>query len=163
MKETSISKKYIQDPVGKKFWPFFKGRDGARTPMQWSTERYSGFSRKTPWLPLCNDFKKRNVLLQDLDQNSILNTYRRIIRLRKEYSCLQLGAISWQKTSSNLICFIRHDTKCCMRISINLSHHPQAMLAPEDPIVYTIGTVSGTYLAPRSAIVQQTPHPHVHS
>ena len=43
----------VRDPVGRRYWPANKGRDGERTPMQW--DGASGFSRGKPWLPMGRD------------------------------------------------------------------------------------------------------------
>ena len=42
----------VQDPVGRSSWPKDKGRDGERTPMQWSDGTNAGFTEGKPWLPL---------------------------------------------------------------------------------------------------------------
>ncbi|MFP4003499.1 MAG: alpha-amylase family glycosyl hydrolase, partial [Alphaproteobacteria bacterium] len=48
----------IRDPVGDLYFPFFKGRDGSRTPMPWQADApNAGFSASTPWLPLAASHK----------------------------------------------------------------------------------------------------------
>jgi alpha-glucosidase len=42
----------IRDPLERRVPAANLGRDGARTPMQWSTKSYAGFSNSEPWLPL---------------------------------------------------------------------------------------------------------------
>jgi len=91
MKNARIPKHKIQDPLGKKFWPFFKGRDRARTPMQWNEEKSGGFSLVEPWLPLNDDFKEKNVENEMINQESLLNLYRNLIKLRKQYIALNAG------------------------------------------------------------------------
>ncbi|MBX9687873.1 MAG: alpha-glucosidase, partial [Candidatus Obscuribacterales bacterium] len=49
----------VQDPIGKLGWPKYKGRDGERTPMQWSASENAGFSKAKPWLPVANSYKIR--------------------------------------------------------------------------------------------------------
>ena len=39
----------------------YLGRDGGRTPMQWSSRRNAGFTEGTPWLPVAPDFRSLNV------------------------------------------------------------------------------------------------------
>jgi len=91
MKNARIPKHKIQDPLGKKFWPFFKGRDRARTPMQWNEKKSGGFSLVEPWLPLNDDFKEKNVENEMINQESLLNLYRNLIKLRKQYIALNAG------------------------------------------------------------------------
>ncbi len=45
-------KEDVKDPIGITGWPKEKGRDGERTPMQWSSEPNAGFTAGTPWLPV---------------------------------------------------------------------------------------------------------------
>ena len=91
MQNGEIEKKDIQDPLGKKFWPIYKGRDKARTPMQWNANINAGFSNNKPWLPLNSDYKLKNVELQDIQIDSVLKVYKNIIKLRKKYSALVYG------------------------------------------------------------------------
>ncbi len=82
MPETALRRRDIVDPPGQRFWPFFKGRDGARTPMPWTPE--GGFTTGTPWLPLGPDVATRNVAVQKADPHSVWNTYRKLLALRRE-------------------------------------------------------------------------------
>jgi len=91
MRNTKIPYRDIQDPLGKRFWPFFKGRDKARTPMQWSPGKYGGFTSGKPWLPVNNDILERNVENHDKDQASIFNVYRSLLKIRKTHLALQQG------------------------------------------------------------------------
>lgn len=92
-----IKMKDLQDSVGKKYWPFYKGRDGERTPMQWNDSEYAGFSKAKPWLPVNHDFIYKNVSLQKNDKTSLLSFYRELIWLRKENSTLSHGDIEFFK------------------------------------------------------------------
>jgi len=91
MRNTKIRYRDILDPIGKRFWPFFTGRDKARTPMQWTSVKHGGFTTGKPWLPVNTDFLKRNVENQEKDQTSLLNLYRVLIKIRKDYIALQQG------------------------------------------------------------------------
>ncbi|RJQ10322.1 MAG: DUF3459 domain-containing protein [Bacillota bacterium] len=91
MKEARVPRHLIQDPVGKRFWPFHPGRDGCRTPMQWTGEPGAGFTGGEPWLPLGPDFEVRNVEAQKADTGSLLSFYRRLIWLRKSLPALTVG------------------------------------------------------------------------
>ena len=59
-------------------------RDSARTPMQWSAERYAGFSEAVPWFYVNDNYTSINVAAQEEDPDSLLNFYRKLIRFRKE-------------------------------------------------------------------------------
>jgi alpha-glucosidase len=90
----SVPKEYIQDPPGKKYWPFYKGRDGTRLPMPWDDSNYGGFSRSTPWLPLFSKYKTVNVAAQVRDQDSLFYTYKQLIQFRKENETLLKGSLT---------------------------------------------------------------------
>jgi len=85
------SKNDIKDPVGKQFWPLYKGRDGCRAPMQWSSKINAGFSQTEPWLPVNKNFPTRNVIRQISDPDSLQNFFKQIINIRKSNPALQHG------------------------------------------------------------------------
>lgn len=91
MRDISVSRSEIQDPLGLHYWPFNKGRDGCRSPMQWSTARYAGFTNGKPWLKAHPNFIKRNVELQKADPKSLLNFYCALLRVRRANPALQQG------------------------------------------------------------------------
>ena len=93
MRNSKIKRRDIRDPLGKLYWPFFKGRDKARTPMQWDSTEHGGFSSVKPWLPVNKDAIFRNVENQKDEEESLLNFYRDLIKLRK--TCLSLQQGSW--------------------------------------------------------------------
>jgi len=83
----------VKDPIGRRGWPKEKGRDGERTPMQWDSGVDAGFSTaKTTWLPVAPSYLTRNVAMEEQDPNSLLNFYKRLIRLRKENEALRSGS-----------------------------------------------------------------------
>lgn len=94
MHNTRIKRGQLRDPLGKKFWPWFFGRDRARTPMQWTGEPMAGFTTGAPWLPLHPAYRKRNVVNQSAEPDSLINFYRKLIQLRGSNEALQRG--SWQ-------------------------------------------------------------------
>ncbi|NWG14984.1 MAG: DUF3459 domain-containing protein [Acidobacteria bacterium] len=91
MREGDIPRAEIQDPPGRRYWPFYKGRDGCRTPMQWDATPGAGFSTSQPWLRLNPDYVQRNVQAQRADPDSLLNFYRRLIELRRKSPALLYG------------------------------------------------------------------------
>ena len=94
MRDIRISRSQIKDPVGKRYWPFFKGRDGCRAPMQWADAPQADFtSSHDPWLPLHPDYRERNVKKQEENPGSLLNLYKRLIQLRQQYSHLISGEL----------------------------------------------------------------------
>ncbi len=91
LQNSRVALKKKQDPLGKRFWPFHRGRDLARGPMVWSTGKGSGFTTGKSWLevtPSANYFSVEN---QELEQDSMLNFYRAMIALRDADPVLQRG------------------------------------------------------------------------
>jgi len=93
MRDIRLKRSQILDPIGRHYWPFFKGRDGCRAPMQWEGNLpYAGFSQFKPWLPLHPDFQERNVAGQSKDGLSLLNFYKQVIALRRAHPELISGS-----------------------------------------------------------------------
>lgn len=67
-------------------------RDNARTPMQWSDERYAGFSESVPWFFVNDNYKEINVKSQENDDNSLLNYYRRLVKFRSRHTVAIYGS-----------------------------------------------------------------------
>jgi maltose alpha-D-glucosyltransferase/alpha-amylase len=89
-------------------------RNGARTPMQWSTEPNAGFTRaRKPILPVIADgvygFEKVNVAAQRRDTNSFLNWTERMIRMRKEVPELGWGNFQVLKVDEPGILALRYE------------------------------------------------------
>ena len=64
---------------------YVKGRDNARTPMQWDDTENAGFTTGTPWIKVNPNYKTINAKSQTSDENSIFTYYKNLITLRKEY------------------------------------------------------------------------------
>ena len=62
-----------------------KGRDNARTPMQWDDTENAGFTTGTPWIKVNDNYKEINAKSQIDDPDSIFSCYKKLIELRKEY------------------------------------------------------------------------------
>ena len=71
MTNAHIRRSQIRDRYGKMIWPFYKGRDQGRTPMQWNDETGGGFTSGEPWLPLHKDFRKVNVHTETNDETCV--------------------------------------------------------------------------------------------
>jgi oligo-1,6-glucosidase len=59
------------------------GRDNARTPMQWASEEFGGFSTAEPWIAVNPNYTTTNVAAAVEDSDSVLHFYRRLIGLRQ--------------------------------------------------------------------------------
>jgi len=66
-------------------------RDNGRTPFQWDSTRYAGFSTAAPWLKVNPEYTYVNVAAEEKDTASCLNYFRKLIRLRKTNLALVYG------------------------------------------------------------------------
>ncbi|MBX9041928.1 glycoside hydrolase family 13 protein [Enterococcus durans] len=67
-------------------------RDNGRTPMQWSAEDFAGFSTNQPWLMINPNYPVLNVEDQEEDPASILQFYKKMIRIRRAHMGLIYGS-----------------------------------------------------------------------
>ena len=70
---------------------YAKGRDNARTPMQWDSGANAGFTAGTPWIKVNPNYLSINAAQQINDKNSVFNYYRKLIALRKKYDIFAFG------------------------------------------------------------------------
>ena len=68
-----------------------RGRDNARTPMQWTAGENAGFTTGTPWLPVNENHPFLNAEAELADPDSVFHYYRRLIALRKQYDVFRDG------------------------------------------------------------------------
>lgn len=122
MRDLRLKRSQIMDPPGKRYWPFYKGRDGCRGPMQWDGSIFSGFSKSKPWLPVHFDHFNRNVSHQDPDPDSMLNFTRLLIDLRKRYPALRKGDFNALVSKSHhVLAYLRHVPEQTILVAINFS------------------------------------------
>jgi len=86
MIEDRLSRGFTMDQINKSIET--KGRDNARTPMQWNDSSNAGFSSSKPWIETNKNFQDINVQSQIGKEDSILEHYKNLIKLRRssEYS-----------------------------------------------------------------------------
>lgn len=92
--EADVPFELLQDPYGITFWPEFKGRDGCRTPIPWTSEKpNAGFTTGKPWLPVAEPHIAVAASVQENDPDSPLNFARRLIAWRRNTPQLTRGDI----------------------------------------------------------------------
>ncbi|NEW09510.1 alpha-glucosidase [Paenibacillus sp. SYP-B3998] len=70
---------------------YSKGRDNARTPMQWDSSLHGGFTQGNPWLAVNPNYPEINAAQALADPNSIFHYYKKLIQLRKQHPILVYG------------------------------------------------------------------------
>ncbi len=116
----------------KKMWR--SSRDSARTPVQWSDERNAGFTDgETTWMAVNENYKKINVAQQENDPDSILNFYRKAIRLRKSLSCVRDGNYKeYRKASGRIYMYSRQNQRQKILVVCSFSKKKTHFRAPKD-------------------------------
>lgn len=130
MRDIPINKKSdVLDPVGRVFWPFYKGRDGCRSPMQWNADKNAGFSKEIPWLPVHDNFPWRNVAKQTNDPQSLLNFYKKLLKIRKEYPVFQNGMyMPLTYDPKKILAYIRQSNDQIALIALNFNKKEVALV-----------------------------------
>lgn len=117
----------VRDPVGRRYWPLRKGRDGERTPMQWDATAHAGFTKGTPWLPVPPSARTRNVAAQANDTASLLNFYRQMIRLRRQSPALLDGDYRSVGTDPHVYAYLRRVEGQTMLVALNMSNESRTL------------------------------------
>ncbi|HBJ1649684.1 alpha-glucosidase [Clostridium botulinum] len=68
-----------------------RGRDNARTPMQWNSSVNAGFTTGTPWIKVNPNYNEINAESQIGDKDSIFNYYKELIKIRKDNEIIVYG------------------------------------------------------------------------
>jgi len=82
------------DPVDIMKSIYAKGRDNARTPMQWDDSVNAGFTKGTPWIRVNPNYTTINAAGELTDKNSIFHYYKKLIELRKTYDVFVNGSFN---------------------------------------------------------------------
>jgi alpha-glucosidase len=124
MEQVPIPLERVQDPFERNVPGLGLGRDGGRTPMQWSAAPNAGFSDTEPWLPLEAAYAARNVAALSADKASILQLYRRLLALRRKHRALNAGSYRPLVASGDLLLFVRQCDEERLLVALNLGAEP---------------------------------------
>jgi len=109
-----------------------KGRDNARTPMQWDAGPYAGFSTVAPWIGVNPNHIRINVAAQLEDPDSVLAYYRRLIRLRHAMPVMVHGQYALVgSTPDTIYAFTRSLGDTRLLVVLNFSNQETAFDFPE--------------------------------
>lgn len=119
-----------------------------RTPMQWSDDKFAGFSTVKPWQAVNNTFRQFNVKDQSIDPASHLTLYKKLIRTRQRTDALRLGETHVAKVegSPGLLVVVRKGP-VVKRVL------PATATAPEQEIITHMPSVVGLFNLSGSEIV----------
>jgi alpha-glucosidase len=127
MKTTpSTRKEDVKDPIGQRGWPEEKGRDGERTPMQWDGSENAGFSKASPWLPVPRAYKTHNVATEMQRPDSVLEFYKKVLKLRHTDRALLDGSYTaLNESDQNVFSYLRSYQGEVVLVALNMSASPQ--------------------------------------
>ncbi len=112
----------VRDPVGKVFWPRDKGRDGERTPMQWTAGVNAGFSTAAKtWLPVPPTASTRNVETMSGDPDSLLSYFKQLAHARRASSALLEGEYQSIGDDPHVFAYRRQSVDQTMIVVLNMS------------------------------------------
>jgi alpha-amylase len=136
-----------------------KPDEDIRTPMQWTKEEFGGFTAGIPWRNPQGDYPVKNVLMQEEDPDSLLNTYRRLIHLRLTTPALASGDfIPLATDSSSVSAFLRKTADQTVLVLINFDGATLPNVAVDGagagltPGTYTVTTLYGDAAPPEVVV-----------
>ena len=110
-----------------------RSRDGGRAPFSWSSEDNAGFTKGTPWMDPCANFKDINAEAEDKDPDSVLNFYRRLLKVRKGLSSVIYGDTEFLEMEDPELMVYKRGSDDEMLISVNnFSGNERSYKLPED-------------------------------
>jgi alpha-glucosidase len=137
--EADVPYERIVDPYGRTFWPEFKGRDGCRTPMPWTSAVHGGFTTGEPWLPVPDEHRALAV-----DQGgALLDAVRAFLGWRRAQADLREGDLAFEDAPDGVLRFARGG----LTLAFNLSDAPVTLELPPDD-AGAPGATAGSTLAP---------------
>lgn len=110
-----------------------RGRDNARTPMQWNERRHAGFTTGTPWIEANPNYKQINVENALANKDSIFYFYKQLIALRKSEEILIHGDFQeWLKEDEAIYAYTRTWQDTIWLIVCNFTSDQQSRRLPEE-------------------------------
>lgn len=138
----------------------FYSRVNGRTPMQWNAEANAGFSTGRPWLMVNKNFAFCNVAAQERDENSSLNYFKKMVRLRRAHKALVYGKYTLlDKTNPQVYAYTRTYKSEKILVLLNFSNttakvHTGIDVAKATVLIHNYGTPpSADTLRPFEAVL----------
>lgn len=102
------------------------GRDNARVPMHWDDSRHAGFTTKEegPWMRVNDSYREINVASQEMDPKSVLNFYRKMLKMRKDRRELFVYGLFEGKNLGNEETFVFTKTAGGEKVVVALNFTP---------------------------------------
>lgn len=127
-------------------------RDNARTPMQWNSNTYGGFSENKPWLKENQNYKQINVASQMQNENSILHYYKKMISKREESKALLEGSFEVIRIYKDIFIYSRKAYEESCTIIISFSNKDRRINGVKGEVMIGNYRVKGTYIVGDSIV-----------
>ncbi len=115
-----------------------------RTPMQWTGDEDAGFTTGLPWESVNEDYPQNNVVNESADPESLLSTYKNLIRLRNQHAALRVGdAVRVDGSDPGIYSLLRSSKDERILIIANLGDKPLT----DYNLSLASGALSGSYRA----------------
>ncbi|MCA1055745.1 alpha-glucosidase [Rossellomorea aquimaris] len=110
-----------------------KGRDNARTPIQWDETEHGGFTTGEPWLKVNPNYKEINAKQAMADPHSVFHYYRKLIALRKENPIMVYGSYELiMPDHDKIYAYSRHFEGETMIVMLNFSEGTPVFELPSE-------------------------------
>lgn len=112
-----------------------KGRDNARTPMQWNAREHAGFTTGIPWLRVNPNYKEINAEEALADQDSVFYMYKKLIDLRRKHDIIVWGDYELvEKTPEHVFAYSRIYEDQQWLVICNMSSEKQTFTVPREAL-----------------------------
>ncbi|MGE6588896.1 glycoside hydrolase family 13 protein [Bacillus mycoides] len=116
---------------------YIKGRDNARTPMQWDDREHAGFTTGEPWIAVNPNYKEINVKQAIQDEESIFYYYKKLIELRKKNEIVVYGTYDLiLENNPSIFAYVRTYGEEKLLVIANFTADECVFELPED-IIYS--------------------------
>ncbi|MGN1164790.1 MAG: alpha-glucosidase [Candidatus Ornithospirochaeta sp.] len=124
------SKGVPEEEIMKKI--YYRGRDNARTPMQWNSSEKAGFTTGEPWISINENKTFINVEDSIRDEDSVFNYYRRLIAIRKSNRVFTDGLYKeYLEDSEKVFCFTRSNGTEEILVLLSFSSEEEKLTVPD--------------------------------
>lgn len=110
-----------------------RGRDNARTPMQWDASPNAGFTSGSPWISMNPNFPDVNAQAAQADESSVWHYYRDTIALRRSLAVVRDGTFTLlDEDHPSVFSYVRDDGETRLLVVGSFSGRWEAYRIPED-------------------------------
>lgn len=97
--------------------------------MQWDSGKNAGFTTGgTPWLPIPPSAARYNVQVESQNQDSIYNTYKRLLALRRSEPALRVGEYeAIDESNEHVFSYVRKSPDETIVVALNMSAQPRSV------------------------------------